>query len=479
MRRFLTGVLLLAALVVIAAPAQAGEVEDLKRELQELKKEFAEMKAEKALEASSIETAVDDYLTRRAAGEGAGEMAGYVDGKFGLGSAEGDFGLNIGGGIVFDLRLFECDGMQDNTFDIGLVRLAFSGHVFDNWFFKIQPEFYTSGARLKDAYIKTNLGTLAGGTGNDYFDGLTLKFGQFKMPFSMGELESSYATDLINRPLMSKFIAPGRDIGLQISNTVMDGALYYALAISNGTNSSNNSDEFWYWARTVAGPWTNGDDDFLRNLHFGVNFGTSWGKSGTTPAIMSWGGGPYGEPGDTDDSWNLYGSNYPVVALDGRQILCGFEILWWWQQWAFKAECLHASFEVKEEPDDMYMTSLSSGSIMGFTYGPDDEVVMHGCYAQIAYMITGEDWSEKPETGLEGVFRFDYAQVDWGGGTDEGDIAAISLGLNYYINKNVRAMFNYTATDFGDDALRPVEKDGVIRNGGLDHNVFIRLQLTF
>ncbi|MCP3859741.1 MAG: hypothetical protein GY704_08830, partial [Phycisphaeraceae bacterium] len=174
MRRFLTGVLLLAALVVIASPAQAGEVEDLKRMVQELKREVADMRADKALEASSIETAVDDYLTRRAAGEGAGEMAGYVDGKFGLGSAEGDFGLTIGGGIVFDLRLFECDGMQDNTFDIGLVRLAFKGHVFDDWFFKIQPEFYTSGVSLKDAYIETTLGTIAGGTGNDYFDGLKL-----------------------------------------------------------------------------------------------------------------------------------------------------------------------------------------------------------------------------------------------------------------------------------------------------------------
>jgi phosphate-selective porin len=324
---------------------------------------------------------------------------------------------------------------------------------------------------------------MAGSTGNDYFDGIRLRFGQFKMPYSMGRLENAYEIDMINRPLIVGFLAPDRDIGFQFSNTVLDGALTYALAISNGTNTSNDSDEFWYWGRVVTAPWIDGDEELLRNLHFGFNFGTSHGKEGTTPPMASWGGGPYGQPGwmvdDDYYEWSGYDAIYPVVDLCGRQVLCGFEILWWWQQWAFKAECLHATFEVEEEPSEEMYSIDSSYSVMSFAYGPDDEVTMHGCYAQVAYMITGEDWSERPSSGLEGVFRFDYAQVDWGGGTDEGDIAAYSLGLNYYFNKNVRAMINYTATDFGDDSFRPIEKDDIIREGGLDHNLFLRLQLTF
>jgi phosphate-selective porin len=483
MRRFLTGVLLLCALVVITSPVLAGEVEDLTRMVQELKKEVADLRADRALEASSVEKAVDDYLTRRAAGEGSGEMAGYMDGKFGLGSAEGDFGLSIGGGIVFDLDLFECDGLQDNSFDIGLVRLDFSGHVFDNWFFRIQPEFYTSGVALRDAYIQTDLGSMAGGTGNDYFDGLKLRFGQFKMPFSMSALEGDYDIDMAHRPLAVSLLAPSRDIGFQLSNTVMDGALTYALAISNGTNAYNNSDEFWYWARVVAAPFTGDDAGMFKNLHFGVNFGTSWGKEDWTPGLRSAGGGPYGVVGESGD-YAYYDYVYPTIDTAGRQILCGFEFLWWWQQWAFKAECLHAMQEVNEEPesDDYYSETLSSEyyvSSMNYAYGPSDEVVTHGGYAQVAYMITGEDWSEAPSAGLEGVFRFDYVNIDWGGDSDDGDIMSWSLGLNYYFNKNVRAMFNYVATDYGDDSLRPIEKDGEIRGGGLDHNIFFRLQLTF
>lgn len=475
MRRVLTGALLLCVVMVLAAPVLADEMADLQRTVQELKKEIADLKADKALEASSVERAVDDYLTRRAAGEGAGDMAGYMDGKFGLRSGDGAFGLDIGGGIVFDLRLFEPDGLQDNTFDLELVRLNFSGHVFDDWYFKIQPEFYTSGSALKDAYIQTTLGTIAGGTGNEYFDGMKLRFGQFKMPFSMGELESAYKIDMINRPLIVNYLAPGRDIGFQVSNTVMDGALEYALAISNGTNWSNSSDEFWYWARAVAAPFCGDDDSMFKNLHFGVNFGTSWDNPGSTPSLASYGGGPYGIPGMSADSTAYFSGTYPSVVVDGRQLLWGLELLWWWQQWCVKAEFMHANQEVNEAPSG-YMFPVSGYT---YSYGPSDEVTTTGCYVQVAYMITGQDWSEAPSEGLEGVFRFDWVEVDWGGDVDNGDIMAFSLGLNYYFNKNVRAMVNYVATDFGDDSLRPSESDGVIRNGGLDHNLFFRLQLTF
>jgi phosphate-selective porin len=461
--------------MVIATPVLADEVADLKRMVQELKKEVADLRADQALEASSVERAVDDYLTRRAAGEGAGEMAGYMDGHFGIGSGDGAFDLKIGGGIVFDLRLFECDGLQDNTFDIELVRLNFSGHVFDDWRYKIQSEFYTSGAALKDAYIQTNLGTIAGGTGNEYFDGLQLRFGQFKMPFSYGELVSAYKTDMINRPLIVKYLAPGRDIGFQVSNTVMDGALDYALAISNGTNSTNTSDEFWYWARADAAPFTGDDGEMFQNLHFGVNFGTSWGNPGWTPSLPSYGGGPYGIPGAPDDFATFSSGTYPSIDVAGRQLLAGFELRWWWQQWAVRAEFMHARQEVNEAPSG-YMFPISDYTL---PYGPSDDVETNGCYAQVAYMITGQDWSEAPSEGLEGVFRFDWVEVDWGGGVDEGDIMAFSLGLNYYFNKNVRAMFNYVATDFGDDSLRPIARDGEIRGGGVDHNLFLRLQLTF
>ena len=88
MMRVWGGLLLLAALLVMAQPVQADEVQDLKRMVQELKEEVAALKADRALESGSIEQALEAYLTSRSA-EGA-DTAGYMDGKFGLQSPEGD-----------------------------------------------------------------------------------------------------------------------------------------------------------------------------------------------------------------------------------------------------------------------------------------------------------------------------------------------------------------------------------------------------
>jgi phosphate-selective porin O/P len=318
MRRMWGGILLLVAFTVIASPAYGDEVADLKRMVQDLQTQVTDLQQERALETTSVDQAVEEYLTRRAAGETAGEMAGYVDGKFMLQSAEGDFSLRIGGGATANLQLNEPGGMQDNTFKLALVRLAISGQLGDGWFFMIQPEFSTWGVNLRDAWIKTSLLHLLGGTGSEYIDAIDMKAGQFKMPFSLAALASPYAWDLSTLPMIVRALAPGWDVGLQISNTLHDGMLYWALAVSNGTNAVNDSDEFWYWARVVVAPFLSGDDDMIRNMHFGANFGTSHesSMSGGTPNLSTSAGGPYGMVGESDSGamYGAFNENYPVMG---------------------------------------------------------------------------------------------------------------------------------------------------------------------
>lgn len=472
MGRFWGGILCLGALLVIALPVQAGEVEDLQRAVQELKAEIAEMKAEQALEASSVEKVVDEYLSRRAAGEGSGDTAGYLDGKFGFRSPEGDFTLRIGGGVVFDARFYELDNMQLNTFDIGLVRLSASGQVGEGMKYKIQPEFSTSGATLKDAYMAFALGRLFGTTGSDYFDGVELKVGQFKMPFSYSALTSAYQTDLMTRPIMVNALAPGRDIGLQLANTLYEGMLYWAIAMSNGTNSVNDTNEFSYWARLVVAPFLD-KDNWTKNFHFGLSFGTQHTAGGYTPALMTAGGGPYGEVGSYEKDG--YDQFYPSLATCGRELLWGLEVIWFFQQWAVKTEWMYLTQDLKKYDD--YMGSTTS--IIDRDIGQGSTATTMGGYVEVAYMVTGEDWTENPESGWELVGQFEWGQIDAGGDTDKADFMAYTLGANYYFSKNARFMFNWVANDFGDDSFRPGWSDGRVRSGGIDHNFMFRLQLTF
>lgn len=471
MGRFWGGILCLGALLVIALPVQADEVEDLQRAVQELKAEIAEMKAEQALEASSVEKVVDEYLSRRAAGEGSGDTAGYLDGKFGFRSPEGDFALRIGGGVVFDARFYELDNLQLNTFDIGLVRLNFSGQVGEGMKYKIQPEFSTSGVVLRDAYMAFALGRLFGATGSDYFDGIEFKVGQFKMPFSYSALTSSYHNDLITRPILVRGVAPGRDIGLQFANTLYEGMLYYALAMSNGTNSTNDTNEFSYWARIVVAPFLN-NDNWSKHFHFGLSFGTAYNGEGETPALRTAGMGPYSEVGSSDKEG--YDQFYPSLVTCGRELLWGLEVIWFFQQWAVKAEWLYQTQDLKKYDDYMTTTSIIDRDI-----GQGSSATTMGGYVEVAYMVTGEDWVEAPESGWELVGQFEWGQIDAGGDTDKADFMAYTVGANYYLSKNARFMFDVVANDLGSDSYRSGWKDGEVRGGGVDFNFLLRLQLTF
>lgn len=464
MRRFWGGLLCLGALMVIALPVQADEVEDLKREVQALKEAVAALKAEKALEASSVEKAVDEYLARRAEGEGNGEMAGWMDGNFSLNSAEGDFTLRLGGRVHADLSIYEPDGMQNNGFDLRRVRFYLAGNVADGWGYKIQTEVSTGSARLKDAWITADIATIIGDTGSEYFDGIQMKVGQFKAPFSHAKLTSSNYWDTVERPVIVNALAPGRDVGLQFSNSVFDDMLYYAIAITNGTNGPNDDDEFWYTGRVAVAPFADSDDEMVKNLHFGLSFATAHTSSGESASLRTAGGGPYGVPGDDDDF--TFSTFYPTFPVCGRELLWSLDAQWWWECLSLKFEFLYATQEVDENG-----TSLVSD------FG--DDVDTMGGYIQAAYMITGEPWKEKQDAGLELVGQIEYAEVDPGGDVDEGDYWVYTVGANYYFNKNVRFMINWVATDFGDDTLRPVEEDSVVRSGGLDHNLLLRLQLVF
>ena len=461
MKRLWGGLLLFSALMVIAVPVQADEVEDLKQMVQELKDEVEALKADRTHE-SGIEQAVDEYLSAQAA-EGTGDLAGYMDGKFGFQSAEGGFQLNVGGGIAFDGRFYEPTGAQNNTWDVELIRLRLTGQVGEGWAFKIQPEFTTDGdVYLMDAYIRTNSAAVFGETGSEYFDGIDWTFGQSRVPFSLSIQTSDYQLDTIMRPVMVRALPIGRDIGLTLSNTVADDMLYWALAMTNGENTTNTSDNFWYWARVVFAPWVNDDEGAVKNLHFGLSFGTAHtpGRAvGSTAGMSSAGGGPYGMVGSS--SYPSMGNFYPTATVKGREMLWGLELLWWMEQFAVKSEFFYFTQDLADDPD------------------LDSEADTMGFYVTFDYMLTGEEWSEAPSSGIELVAEIEWGEVDAGGDSDEGDFWAYTLGANYYFSQNVRFQFNWVMTDFGDYTYRPSYEDGYVRGGGVDHNWLLRLILTF
>jgi phosphate-selective porin len=125
-----------------------------------------------------------------------GGTAGH-DGKFFLASPDGAFRMNISGQMqiryIANFRDEGTVGPADpgapyDDFESGFqnrrMKLVFDGHVYNDFFYKIQFEFGRTGggAVLQDAFV-----------GYEFENGLKLRAGQFKLPFLREELVQASA----------------------------------------------------------------------------------------------------------------------------------------------------------------------------------------------------------------------------------------------------------------------------------------------
>lgn len=173
-----------------------------------------------------------------------GSTSGH-DGKFFLGSADGNFRLNVGGQIQFrylanfrddDFNNVPGSGRDESDDDTTLgfqtrrTKLWFEGHIFDpNLYYKVVGAFDrgNGGFELEDAYV-----------GYKFENGLDVRWGQFKLPFAREELVSSTRQLAVDRSNLNEVINQGRSQGVQVSWT---GEQFRAAgAFSDGFNSANS-----------------------------------------------------------------------------------------------------------------------------------------------------------------------------------------------------------------------------------------------
>jgi hypothetical protein len=247
-----------------------------------------------------------------------GGTAGH-DGKFFLGSADGNFRLEVGGQIQFRyIANFRDDNEavigDDNDSTLGFqtrrTKMWFQGHIFDpNLYYKIQAAFDRDGGgfALEDAYV-----------GYKFENGLDVRWGQFKAPFLREELVSSTRQLAVERSNVNEFFNQNRSQGIQVA---WSGEQFRAFGMfSDGFNSQNtdfNADpaDFALTGRVeflAMGDWKQFDDfTSFRGSSNGLMIG----------AALHWETDSEEIPLGTDDffaytidaswesdGWNLYGA---------------------------------------------------------------------------------------------------------------------------------------------------------------------------
>ena len=165
------------------------------------------------------------------------------DNALSLETADGKSSIQVNGRVHFDYRSFDYPANNtsatavptgSDTFDMRRARIGVKGK-FGN---------YYSG----EIVINT-VGAGSGTASNDiidvayldvaWFEKAKLRFGQFKMPFSLEQLTSSNNIDFIERSFVDGSI-PAKERGAQVFGEPMDGTTY-ALAVSTGLKAAENT----------------------------------------------------------------------------------------------------------------------------------------------------------------------------------------------------------------------------------------------
>ena len=379
---------------------------------------------------------------------------------FALRSADSNFVLRIRGLLQLDSRWSDDDDLGD-SFLVRRARPIIEGTVFRDFDFRLTPEFGTSTPTIRDAWLNYR-----------YDDPLELRFGKMKSPGNLERWQGAANTLFIERALPS-LLWPVREVGVMVHGALWPGEedaakslaavglVNYQLGIFNGTGdarAAGNSD--FDGDKTGAGrlffhPFLRSGVEPLQKLGLGV--------SGTYGEME----GDLGLPDDIEYDGD--------VVADGLHWRVGPQAYWYWGQFGLMGEYSISSQRLEQEVAPFASTRAENSAWM----------------VTASWMLTGEDATFRavtprknfdPRAGSWGawqvVARYSHLDLDDGLFPTFADPAELptsaanwGFGLNWYLNRNVRASFNYNHCDF---------KGGQGSAIGQAENLFAtRVQLVF
>ena len=153
-------------------------------------------------------------------------LVGRFKEGFTLESGDKQHGISISGRVHADYRSFMEDTAA-STFDVRRAYLGVQGKFYNIYTFDVTGDFAQSGTTLDVAWFNAA-----------WLQSAQVRFGQFKMPFSIEEQTSSRFIDFQERSMMNALV-PAKERGIMLHGDPFKG-MTYGLALSNGQGKNNN-----------------------------------------------------------------------------------------------------------------------------------------------------------------------------------------------------------------------------------------------
>lgn len=337
-------------------------------------------------------------------------------GKLKIESDDGEFKYQIGGTIMVDGALYDNDQSDlGSGTEVRRARLFLKGTLWRDWKFETEFGYEGNEVNPKDAYIQ-----YAG------FDSTSITLGHFKESFSLETLTSSKFITFMERSLPTAF-SPSRNIGIRIAT---HGNNWTASAGVFGSGFDDRGDEFEGFGGTGR-----------------VTFAPLYEKTKAVHlgAALSW--------RKPDEGNEIEFKNRPESHISGVKLVDTGDI---------------------SDVDDFMLYGLEFASVLGpvslqgeyiwadiSREGLNPDLNFSGWYAYASWFLTGESRVYKAKkgkfdrvtpmgiVGKGGIGAWElglrFSNLDLSDGDiDGGEESNMTLGLNWYLNPQLRFMLNYT-----------------------------------
>lgn len=382
---------------------------------------------------------------------------------FGFESADGKNKIKFRALAQIDYRNYQeadpsTDAKNIDGFTFRRIRPTIEGTVANKYDFRFTPEFGEAKAAVVDAYIDAR-----------FQPWVKIRAGKFKPFVGLERLQSGSDIKFIERSYVSNNILPNRDLGASLYGDVFENKLTYAVGVFNGvvdggenTTAQDTNGDKEYAIRVFTTPFKD-SDNALAGLGFGI--AATHGKFNGTSS--SSGLPSYKSAGQQN---NFFAYNNTAAPSSGTDTTSNIVVANGDRtRWAPQAYYYYGPFGIIAEYARVEQDVKNVGKLAAVA-GKTGTVKNDAWQIAASWLITGEDASFK---GVKPKSVFDADAGTWGAwelvaryqennlddaafvnstfadiGKSAKSAQSWALGVNWYLNQNVKLATNYEQTSY-------------------------------